>query len=242
MANDKLFPAYLYVGSEKELINFTNNFLKKNFCKNQTCSKCIVCNQIDKKQFYNMLWLKPENTYNTNSIEIIFDTLRFQLEEDQNFFFILEQADLLNAASANSLLKSLEEPPRGYHFILLTSYEEGILPTIASRCVVQQVGNNNISEISLLLRFFTEPKISNLQEAIKEIDKSKISERDILFFVDNLFTSYLNKLETSITNNDFNLQELINQKINIINLSREKLPMPGSSKIFLKNLLLQMIN
>lgn len=49
---------------------------------------------------------------------------------------IIDDADLLNDASANALLKTLEEPPRNSLIILIASHPEAILPTIRSRCQV----------------------------------------------------------------------------------------------------------
>ena len=46
----------------------------------------------------------------------------------------LSGADHLNTASANALLKVLEEPPEGVLFLLTAPGEAGILPTIRSRC------------------------------------------------------------------------------------------------------------
>jgi len=49
---------------------------------------------------------------------------------------IVDQADELNASSANALLKSLEEPPPRTVFLLITSQAGRLLPTIRSRCRV----------------------------------------------------------------------------------------------------------
>jgi DNA polymerase-3 subunit delta' len=48
--------------------------------------------------------------------------------------FILDRAESLNDASANALLKSIEEPGLGFTWILVTTQRARILPTIASRC------------------------------------------------------------------------------------------------------------
>jgi DNA polymerase-3 subunit delta' len=48
--------------------------------------------------------------------------------------FVLERADTMNDEAANSLLKTLEEPPAYVVLLLLTSRPSQVLPTIASRC------------------------------------------------------------------------------------------------------------
>jgi DNA polymerase III subunit delta' len=48
--------------------------------------------------------------------------------------FVLERADTMNDEAANSLLKTLEEPPPYVVLLLLTDRPTQVLPTIGSRC------------------------------------------------------------------------------------------------------------
>ena len=48
--------------------------------------------------------------------------------------FLIEEAELMNAAAQNTLLKTLEEPPGRTIIILLTDQPDSLLPTIRSRC------------------------------------------------------------------------------------------------------------
>lgn len=76
--------------------------------------------------------------YNRN---IVVEAIR-HLESEANFrpyeasarFFIIDNADRMNDAAANALLKTLEEPPVGSHIFLVTSRADSLLPTIRSRC------------------------------------------------------------------------------------------------------------
>lgn len=58
--------------------------------------------------------------------------------------FIVDEAELLNSASQNMILKTLEEPPAGAAIILVTSSEDQLLPTIRSRC--QRIAFGALSE------------------------------------------------------------------------------------------------
>lgn len=49
-------------------------------------------------------------------------------------WILIEEAHRLGGAAANMLLKTLEEPPEGTHFLLITHRPESVLPTIRSRC------------------------------------------------------------------------------------------------------------
>jgi hypothetical protein len=47
---------------------------------------------------------------------------------------IIDPADDLETSAVNALLKSLEEPPAGTYFLLVTHRLGRLLPTIRSRC------------------------------------------------------------------------------------------------------------
>jgi DNA polymerase-3 subunit delta' len=49
--------------------------------------------------------------------------------------FVIEGAERLNEQAANRLLKTLEEPPRYAHLLLVSDRKEEVMATIASRCV-----------------------------------------------------------------------------------------------------------
>lgn len=77
----------------------------------------------------------PVNVLRTTLIEPAY--LGAQLNHGK--VFIVDEAELLNAAGQNALLKTLEEPPTpddggGTTIILVTSNEDRLLPTIRSRC------------------------------------------------------------------------------------------------------------
>jgi len=54
--------------------------------------------------------------------------------EARHRVFVLERADTMNDEAANSLLKTLEEPPPYVVLLLLTDRLTQVLPTISSRC------------------------------------------------------------------------------------------------------------
>jgi len=58
----------------------------------------------------------------------------------QRKVYIISEAEKLNAASQNSLLKVLEEPPGYCCIILLCTRLEGLLPTTRSRCQIVRFG------------------------------------------------------------------------------------------------------
>ncbi len=64
---------------------------------------------------------------------------------------IIHPADDMNKEAANALLKSLEEPPQGTFFILVTHRPSRLLPTIRSRCRVMRFAMLSEAELSAML-------------------------------------------------------------------------------------------
>ncbi|MFT5036926.1 MAG: DNA polymerase-3 subunit gamma/tau [Candidatus Azotimanducaceae bacterium] len=56
--------------------------------------------------------------------------------ESQRKVYIIDEVHMLTKEAFNALLKTLEEPPQHVVFILATTEEEKLLPTITSRCQV----------------------------------------------------------------------------------------------------------
>ncbi|MCB5424517.1 DNA polymerase III subunit delta' [Altererythrobacter sp. CC-YST694] len=64
---------------------------------------------------------------------------------------IISPADDLEKGGANALLKSLEEPPQGTFFLLVTHRPGRLLPTIRSRCRVLRFGEARADEVEAYL-------------------------------------------------------------------------------------------
>lgn len=65
---------------------------------------------------------------------------------------VIDPADELEAAAANALLKSLEEPPVGSYFLLITHRLGLLLPTLRSRCRVLRFPSLGAGDIDAILR------------------------------------------------------------------------------------------
>ncbi|MBK6750729.1 MAG: hypothetical protein KA956_13770 [Pyrinomonadaceae bacterium] len=118
----------------------------------QACEVCPACLRADNFKFpksddkdahKRVIWSDHPDigtiiAYNRN---ILVDAIRY-IESEANFqpyearsrFFIIDDADKMNDAASNALLKTLEEPPATSHIFLITSRPDSLLPTIRSRC------------------------------------------------------------------------------------------------------------
>jgi len=236
---DKIPPAQLWIGSHEELSAKTEEFLQKHFCTHNACGICSTCRHIRERQFHSAIWLYPEKRYTLDQIKTIFETISFALADDQEFFFVIQKADCLTTASSNSLLKSVEEPPRGYHFIFLAERKDLILPTIRSRCTIQtHLVLTTEHEKENLLAFFKVDSTHNSVEFTKTLDSLKPNEQESTELLNNLSIYWMNITKKAIIDRDKETSMEATRKFNIIKKALLKPPMPGSSKIFWKNLFL----
>lgn len=83
---------------------------------------------------YHRINLANANTIKINSIRDIRKTINLARAERGKKIIIISEADTMNDKSANSLLKTLEEPAPNTVIILTTSHHDALLPTIISRC------------------------------------------------------------------------------------------------------------
>ena len=80
--------------------------------------------------------LAPKRVLKVDQMRAIEREANYRPFEGKARVFLIDDADKLNEASANALLKTLEEPPRGSHIILITARPAMLLPTVRSRCQV----------------------------------------------------------------------------------------------------------
>lgn len=229
-------PAQLIVGDPATTSLHAQQLCRKAWCSQHGCQRCYVCQQINEHQFHSLLWLRPERTYTLEQLEDIFAFITLARMPHEPFFFILEQAELLNAACANKLLKVMEEPPIGYHFLLLTERPQELLPTIRSRCIVQTLTQSLHDSSSPLLAFFTAEQ-AEPAKFLQVLEKISITEHETSRLLDELLRYFLERTKDVIRNNTS--QTTINKRLQILQQAYNHLPMPGGSKLFWKNLYLQ---
>ena len=241
----KLHPAYLWIGSDEELIPRTLACIKEQLCKKKStssasCNACADCTNVERRQHHLLLWLAPETTYTLAVLETVMQTIVYALQPDEHFFIVFEHAELFNASCANSLLKSLEEPPQGYHFILLAPRTEGILATIRSRCIVEYFASESETERHPLCAYFTPVSLTAAAAFTRELERAKMAERDVQPFLDQLTEYWYKQLLAGYAENADQAVQKAQRALEVLESARLLPVMPGSSKIFLKNLYLRL--
>lgn len=78
---------------------------------------------------------KPSKQISVDQIRGLADFVGMSAHQGGRRVVIVHPAETMNANAANALLKSLEEPPTGLLFILISHKPQQLLPTILSRCL-----------------------------------------------------------------------------------------------------------
>jgi DNA polymerase-3 subunit delta' len=106
------------------------------------------------KNPYYKLNIEGANFIKINSIRDIRKFISLNFDELKYRVILIEDAHMMNEEAQNALLKSLEEPPEGIIFILITPYVDKLLPTIQSRCWQINFDPLESDDIAKILREF----------------------------------------------------------------------------------------
>ena len=112
------------------------------------CGRCRSCRRIESNNHPDIIRLKPSGPFiKIDQIRSLCQTLALKPYEAASRVVIISDAQAMNPAAGNALLKVLEEPPAHTILILVASHPTDLLPTIVSRC--QHIRFNPISQLDL---------------------------------------------------------------------------------------------
>jgi DNA polymerase-3 subunit delta' len=130
----------------------------------EACGDCVPCRKIARSEHADVRTIlresqDPSFKKDTRSQFIKIDQVRemaqqaqFRPYEGRRRVFIIDDAEWLRHEAANSLLKTLEEPPETSLVILITAKPFSLLDTIRSRCLMLTFAPLNAAEIEQQLR------------------------------------------------------------------------------------------
>ena len=140
--NNKISHAYI-INGEKGMGKRTvaKAFAMTLLCEEKgtvPCMKCHSCVQALTDNNPDLIMITPDKP-TTLSIDHIRQTLVNDVElkpySNSHKVYIVEDAELINNAAQNAILKTIEEPPEYAVIILLTTNISALLQTVLSRCV-----------------------------------------------------------------------------------------------------------
>jgi DNA polymerase III subunit delta' len=139
------------IGKHDFSVNISRALLCQQINNEQACGQCPSCVWFAEGHHPDFKLICPEDadadddapkkkTSKKSQISVVqirqlFDFLSLSNHQANSLrIIVISPAETLNIASANALLKMLEEPPSKTLFLLVTSQPQRLLPTIISRC------------------------------------------------------------------------------------------------------------
>lgn len=167
--NSLLFSGVEGVGKKRFALEMAKAIICRDRQVSGACGECSSCHRVDafetpksdnRDDYKKVFFTEHPDVglvipYNKN---ILVDAIR-ELEREAYFrpfeaparFFIIEDADKMNDAASNALLKTLEEPAQTSHIFLISSRPDSMLQTIHSRCQVIRFAGLDTAEIEKFL-------------------------------------------------------------------------------------------
>lgn len=151
--------AYLFigpsgVGRKLAATAFAQSLNCEHAREGNACGTCNSCRLISEGKHPDVQTIMPTKRSSTITVDQVRDLLPFAYMrplKGKSKVFVFCEADRLGAASANKLLKTLEEPPPLTTFVLITDRPDGILPTVASRCQPIKFGRLSAESVAFIL-------------------------------------------------------------------------------------------
>jgi len=170
LKDDRINHAYLFYGKEglgkKTLAIEFARALLCNEIENDSCNVCNNCRRVEHGNHPDLKIIEGNEKTKNLKIEQIREMqkeIAYKPYESEHKIYIIDGAENMTTQAANSLLKTLEEPP-SYAIIILISEElNKLLPTVISRC--QNLRFSNISREKM--NNFLDKK--NIEENKKEL-------------------------------------------------------------------------
>ena len=138
MAKNRIAHAYLFYGTEGVGKRTTASvFARALNCEeeNPPCDACRSCQKAERNTHPDIVTITAEGQFiKIGAVKELQEQMKFRPREGRRRVLIMPEADRMNAAAANALLKTLEEPSAGNILLLTTSRPHALPMTILSRC------------------------------------------------------------------------------------------------------------
>ena len=114
--------------------------IKQIFCQDEyceKCSKCNLCNLVEQNYLPSLVIIEPDGM-NIKKEQVLELKKQFSMVPiyTKDNIYVIKNAEKLNGASANTMLKFLEEPEPNILGFFITDNANNVISTIRSRCEI----------------------------------------------------------------------------------------------------------
>lgn len=165
--NNKIAHAYLIETNDYDKANeLILDFIKTLFSINNKIDN--INTLIDNNTYQDFLIIEPDGEFiKKEQISLIKDKFKTTSFSNNYRIYLINQADKMNPAAANSLLKFLEEPDGQVIAILVSQNRYKVIETLVSRCQCFSLINTNKNVIN--------ENIDEIVSIVKELEKRKLT-------------------------------------------------------------------
>ena len=237
--NNKISHAYLIeVGNYEEDLSYVYTFIKMILCgltyEELLKSDNKIINLVDTGNY-------PDISIVSSDTSVINKSLITGLQKefsnksllDGKRIYIIQEAEKLNASSANTILKFLEEPEEDIVAFLITNNRYHIIETILSRCQIlslkEEHFNVNVDDnFSDFLDAVVHPNnfFMRYNSYIKDLFSEKAVFKEKLMEVENVILSYLSSEEGIFEEDISFILDRVEKKelIRVVSIIEDELP------------------
>lgn len=120
----------------------------------QACGRCPSCAKLDVASHPDLHRVRPNDKNNIviESVRDMLQAIHLRAMEGGRKVVVIDDAHRMGAPVQNALLKTLEEPPRDTHLLLVTDRPAALLPTIQSRCQRLRLRPLSVPDVEEVIR------------------------------------------------------------------------------------------
>ena len=141
IVSQRIAPAYLFTGprgtgktSSARILAKSLNCVQNSVPTAHPCGNCQVCKSIASGYAVDVVEIDAASNTGVDNIREVIERAQFAPVQCRYKVYVIDECHMLSTAAFNALLKTLEEPPSRVVFVLATTDQQRVLPTIISRC------------------------------------------------------------------------------------------------------------